>query len=48
MVHINYNANTTLKQLKAPKENDFIDNKSYNYVKPTNSPLPRFYGLLKI
>ena len=35
---------TTLKQLKALKENEFIDNKCYNYLKPTDFPAPKFYG----
>ena len=38
----------TLKQLKVLKDNEFIDNKLYNYLKPTDSPAPRFYGQLKI
>ena len=33
----------TLKQLMALKDNEFIDNKSYFYLKPTDSPAPRFY-----
>ena len=33
----------TLKQLKVLKDNEFIDNKLY-YLKPTDSPTPRFYG----
>ena len=33
----------TLKQLKVLKNNDFIDNKLY-YLKPADSPAPRFYG----
>ena len=28
----------TLKQLKVLKDNEFIDNKSYYYLKPTDSP----------
>ena len=39
---------TTLKQLKVLKDNEFIDNKSYYYLKPTDSPAPRFYGQLNI
>ena len=35
---------TTLKQLKALKENEFIDNKCYYYLKPTDFPAPKFYG----
>ena len=38
----------TLKQLKVLKNNKFIDNISYNYLKPTDSPAPRFYGQRKI
>ena len=34
----------TLKQLMALKDNEFIDNKLYYYLKPTDSPAPRFYG----
>ena len=34
----------TLKQLKTMKENEFIDNKLYYYLKPTDSPTLRFYG----
>ena len=34
----------TLKQLKVLKDNEFIDNKSCYYLKPTDSPAPRFYG----
>ena len=30
----------TLKQLKALKDNEFIDNKLYYYLKPTKSPPP--------
>ena len=33
----------TLKQLKALMDNEFIDNKLYYYLKPTDSPAPRFY-----
>ena len=33
-----------LKQLMALKDNDFIDNKLYYYLKPTDSPAPIFYG----
>ena len=33
-----------LKRLKALKDNKFIDNKSYYYLKPIDSPAPRFYG----
>ena len=38
----------TLKQLKVLKDNEFIDNKLYCYLKPTDSPAPRFYGQPKI
>ena len=38
----------TLKQLKILKDNEFIDNKLYYYLKPTDSPAPRFYGQPKI
>ena len=38
----------TLKQLKVLKNNKFIDNKLYYYLKPTDSPAPRFYGQPKI
>ena len=38
----------TFKQLKALKDNDFIDNKFYYYLKPTDSPAPRLYGQPKI
>ena len=34
----------TLKQLKALKDNKFIDNKLHYYLKPTDLPGPRFYG----
>ena len=37
-----------LKQLKVLKENEFIDNKIYYYLKPTDSSAPRFYGQPKI
>ena len=33
-----------LKRLKVLKDNKFIDNKSYYYLKPIDSPAPRFYG----
>ena len=41
MVHINCLRNTkikdmTLKQLKAVKDNEFIDKKLYYYLKPKN------------
>ena len=32
----------TFKQLKVLKDNEFIDNKLYYYLKPTDSPAPRF------
>ena len=38
----------TLKQLKSLKDNESIDNKLYSYLKPTDSPAPRFYGQPKI
>ena len=34
----------TLKQLKDLKGNEFIDNKLYYQRKPTDSPVPKFYG----
>ena len=34
----------TLKKLKVLKDNEFIDNKLYYYLKPTESSAPRFYG----
>ena len=33
-----------MKQLKVLKDSEFIDNKLYYYLKPTDSPAPRFYG----
>ena len=38
----------TLKQLKVPLDNEFIDDKLYYYLKSTDSPAPRFYGQTKI
>ena len=38
----------TLKQLTVLKDNEFIDNKLYYYLKPTDSPVPRLYGEPKI
>ena len=38
----------TLKQLKVLNKNEFTDNKLYYYLKPTDSPAPRFYGQPKI
>ena len=38
----------TLKQLKVLKDNEFIDNKLYYYLKPTDLPAPRIYGQPKI
>ena len=38
----------TLKQLKVLKDNEFIDNKLFYHLKPTDSPAPRFYGQLKM
>ena len=32
----------SLKQLKVMKDNEFIDNKSYYYLKPTDSAAPKF------
>ena len=34
----------TLKQLKALKDNEFVDHKVYFYLKPTDSSAPRFDG----
>ena len=52
MVHINYLKKDptikikakTLKQLNILKDNEFIDNKLYYYLKSTDSATPRFYG----
>ena len=38
----------TLKQLKVLKDNKFIDNKFYYYLKPTDPPVPWRYGQPKI
>ena len=38
----------TLKQLKILKDNEFIDNKLYYYLKPSDSSESRFYGQPKI
>ena len=38
----------TLKQLKVLKDDEFIDNNLYYYLKPTDSAAPRFYGQPKI
>ena len=38
----------TLKQLKALTYKEFIDNKLYYFLKPTDSPAPRFDGQSKI
>ena len=38
----------TLKQLKVLKDSEFIVNKLYYYLKPTDSPAPRFYGQPKM
>ena len=38
----------TLKQLKAQKDNESIDQKLYYYLKPADSPPPYFYGQMKI
>ena len=56
MAHINYLKKIVLpklkpkhgKKLKVLKDNEFIDNKSYYHLKPTDSPAPRFYGQPKI
>ena len=37
-----------MKKLKVLKDNHFIDNKLYYYLKRTDSPAPRFYGQPKI
>ena len=37
-----------LVQWKALKDNEFIDNKLYYYLKPNDSPPPTFYGQPKI
>ena len=37
-----------MKQLKVLKDNEFIDNKLYHNLKPTDSPVSRFYGKPKI
>ena len=37
-----------MKQLKVLKDNNFIDNKLYYYLKSTDSPAARFYGQPKI
>ena len=37
-----------LKQLKVLKDNEFIDNKLYYYLKPTDSLPPNFYRQPKI
>ena len=38
----------TVKQLKALKDNEFIYNNLYYFLKPTESPAPRFYSQPKI
>ena len=38
----------TFKQLKARKDDEFIYNKLFCYLKPIDSPAPRFYGQPKI
>ena len=38
----------TLKQVKVLKDNEFIDIKLHCYLKPTDSPAPRFYCQPKI
>ena len=37
-----------MKQLKVLKDNEFINNKLYYYLKPTDLPASRFYGQPKI
>ena len=37
-----------MKHLKALKECEFINNKLYYYVQPTDSPVPKFYCQPKI
>ena len=37
-----------MKQLKVLKDNNFIDNKLYYHLKPTDLPAPRFHGQPKI
>ena len=37
-----------MKQLKVLKDNELIDNELYYYLKPTDTPAPRFYGQPKI
>ena len=37
-----------MKQLKTMKENKFINNKLYYYLKPTNWSVPRVYAQPKI
>ena len=39
---------TKTKPLKQLRVLEFIDNKLYYYLKPTDSPVPRFYGQPKI
>ena len=38
----------TLKQLKALKDKELIDNKLCSHLRPTDSPAPRFYDQPKI
>ena len=38
----------TLKQLNVLRNNEFIDNKLYYYLRPTDSPMPAIYRLPKI
>ena len=47
-IYTGFHKSRTLKQLKVLKDNEFIDNKLYYYLKPTDSPAPRFYGQPKI
>ena len=37
-----------MKQLKALKDTEFVDNKSYYYLKLTDSPVPIYYDQPKI
>ena len=33
-----------MKQIKTLNDNEFLDDNSYYYLKPIDSPEPRFYG----
>ena len=49
MVHINnLKKDVPKSKLILPKDNEFTDNKLYNYLQPADSPLPGFYGQPKI